>query len=112
MEEIAFSAVSFSTCISGCSSLRHAYSLSKVFIRMYSHSLQLHPTPSVTYYSNTKKNAVAAKITDTAVENLMKRINAEYLEATLGRLFESTGSLAGDLDSDDAVDRMIEQLVG
>ncbi len=70
------------------------------------------PTPSVTYYSNTKKNAVAAKITDTAVENLMKKINAEYLEATLGRLFESTGSLAGDLDSDDAVDRMIEQLVG
>ena len=48
IEETALAAVSFGTCISGFSLSKQLYTFSKVFMRMYSHSLQEQPTPSVT----------------------------------------------------------------
>lgn len=35
--------------------------------------------PSVTYYENSKKNAVATKITDTASSTLQQTINTEFI---------------------------------
>ena len=42
--------------------------------------------PSLTYYENAKKNAVATKITDTAVESLKRTINENYLDDSKGRV--------------------------
>lgn len=41
--------------------------------------------PTITYYENAKKNAVATKITDTAVESLKRSISENYLEVVIGR---------------------------
>ena len=66
--------------------------------------------PAITYYSNTKKNAVAAKITDTAANELLERINTKYLEEVFGQIFEGTNRLSDELDSDEAVDKALKQL--
>ena len=39
--------------------------------------------PAITYYENAKKNAVATKITDTAVETLKRYIRENYLEVVI-----------------------------
>ncbi len=57
--------------------------------------------PSITYYENAKKNAVATKITDTAVENLKRTINENYLEVIIGRVMTQSNLLVADLTEDD-----------
>ena len=57
--------------------------------------------PSITYYENAKKNAVATKITDTAVESLKRTINENYLEVVIGRVMTQANLLAADLTEDD-----------
>ena len=57
--------------------------------------------PSITYYENAKKNAVATKITDTAVESLKRTINENYLEVIIGRVMTQANLLAADLTEDD-----------
>ena len=54
--------------------------------------------PTITYYENAKKNAVATKITDTAVESLKRSISENYLMvrsiwATVSRILSPSGSL-------------------
>lgn len=44
--------------------------------------------PTVTYYENEKKNAVATKITDTAVSTLEKNINEQYIALVVSLLFD------------------------
>ncbi len=44
--------------------------------------------PEVRYYENEKKNAVATKITDTAVSNLENNINETYISVLVKDLFE------------------------
>lgn len=44
--------------------------------------------PAVTYYENEKKNAVATKITDTAVSTLETNINEQYISLVVSLLFE------------------------
>ena len=66
--------------------------------------------PAITYYSNTKKNAVAAKITDTAANELLEKINTKYLEEVFGQIFEGTNRLSDELNSDEAVDKALKQL--
>lgn len=44
--------------------------------------------PTITYYENEKKNAVAAKITDTAVSTLKNSIDQMYVEIVVSTLFE------------------------
>ena len=43
--------------------------------------------PTVTYYENEKKNAVATKITDTAVSTLENNINEQYISLVVSLLF-------------------------
>ncbi len=57
--------------------------------------------PSITYYENAKKNAVATKITDTAVESLKRTISENYLEVVIGRVMAQANLLAADLTEDD-----------
>ena len=57
--------------------------------------------PTITYYENAKKNAVATKITDTAVESLKRTINENYLDVAVGRVMTQANLLAADLTEDD-----------
>ena len=66
--------------------------------------------PPITYYTNTKKNSVAAKITDTAAASLQQKINAEYLQAGLSKFIGDTKKLSDELDTEQAADNAIKQL--
>lgn len=57
--------------------------------------------PAITYYENAKKNAVATKITDTAVETLKRSISKNYLEVVIDGIMEQSNLLAADLTADD-----------
>ena len=57
--------------------------------------------PAITYYENAKKNAVATKITDTAVETLKRSISENYLEVVISGIMEQSNLLAADLTADD-----------
>ncbi len=57
--------------------------------------------PSITYYENAKKNAVATKITDTAAESVKTSINEAYLEVIINTVMESANKIAADLENDD-----------
>lgn len=57
--------------------------------------------PSITYYENAKKNAVATKITDTAAESVKTSINEAYLEVVINTVMESANKIAADLENDD-----------
>ena len=57
--------------------------------------------PAITYYENAKKNAVATKITDTAVESLKRSISENYLEVVIDGIMEQSNLLAADLTADD-----------
>ena len=56
--------------------------------------------PAITYYENAKKNAVATKITDTAVETLKRSISENYLEVVISSIMEQSNRLAADLNAD------------
>ena len=57
--------------------------------------------PSITYYENAKKTAVATKITDTAAESVKTSINEAYLEVVINTVMESANRIAEDIESDD-----------
>ena len=57
--------------------------------------------PAITYYENAKKNAVATKITDTAVETLKRSISENYLEVVIDGIMEQSNLLAANLTADD-----------
>ena len=57
--------------------------------------------PAIAYYENAKKNAVATKITDTAVESLKRSISENYLEVMISGVMEQTNLLAADLTETD-----------
>ena len=57
--------------------------------------------PAITYYENAKKNAVATKITDTAVETLKRSISENYLEVVISDIMEQSNLLAADLTETD-----------
>ena len=57
--------------------------------------------PAITYYENAKKNAVATKIPDTAVETLKRSNSENYLEVVIDGIMEQSNLLAADLTADD-----------
>ncbi len=57
--------------------------------------------PAITYYENAKKNAVATKITDTAVETLKSSISSTYLEVVINSIMTESNLLADNLTADD-----------
>ena len=66
--------------------------------------------PHITYYENEKKNAVATKITDTAVDTLRKSINEQFIEVLTGRVFEATNVVSKDISEDSVFDRFVSGL--
>ena len=64
----------------------------------------------LTFYENTKKNAVAAKITETAASNVRESIKTKYLETVFGQIFDETNELADDISDLDTANSIIERL--
>ena len=52
--------------------------------------------PHITYYVNGKKNAVATKITDTAVGTVQKSINRQFIKATTAQIFTEANDFSSD----------------
>ena len=69
--------------------------------KMYRMFTDWNGRPAITYYENAKKNAVATKITDTAVETLKRSISENYLEVLIGGVMEQSNLLAADLTETD-----------
>ena len=67
---------------------------------MYEGVLEGLKRPKVYYYDNEKKNAVAIKITDTAVSNLKNNINEMYISILVTNLFEKEGEAVESQDCD------------
>lgn len=70
---------------------------------MYNMLTQWTGKPTITYYENDKKNAVATKITDTAASNLKQSITENYLEVLIGNIFREASDLSQALTADDPV---------
>ena len=68
--------------------------------------------PKITYYTNIKKNAVASKLTDGASANLLSDINSKYLNSMLNQYFGDAGDALEEVDTDEAVDTALQQLIG
>ncbi len=54
--------------------------------------------PSVTYYENEKKNAVASKITDTGKSTLQSNINTEFVNTVIQTAMSGTDGMLADRD--------------
>lgn len=77
---------------------------------MYNFSDQGFAHPAVTYYENQKKNAIAAKITDSAKGTVQNNINQEFIEVVMDTLTRGMNGLASDLEEEDYVDSIVEKL--
>lgn len=64
----------------------------------------------LTFYENTKKNAVAAKIAETAASNVQQSIKTRYLETVFSYVFGKTNALAEDLEEGDTTEDVIARL--
>lgn len=68
---------------------------------MYNFFKEDFKSPSITYYENEKKNAIAVKITDTAVSTLKQSINETFIEVVASSIFEETNSLSEEMEKGD-----------
>lgn len=59
--------------------------------------------PTIFYYENEKKNAVATKITDSAVSTLKESINEEFIEVMTTLLMSETNSITEDVQDKDEI---------
>lgn len=66
--------------------------------------------PKITYYENQKKNAVASKITDTAVSTLQTSINEQFIKAVTETVFQTTNGISNELSDTDAVNTFIQKI--
>lgn len=64
----------------------------------------------LTFYENGKKNAIAAKITETAAGTLQETINTKYLQTLFRTLFLVANGVEDAASSTDAVQRIIAEL--
>ena len=73
---------------------------------MYNMLTEWNGKPEITYYENAKKNAVATKITDTAVESLKRSINENYLEVLISGIMEQANLISDELAEDNPGDAL------
>ena len=57
--------------------------------------------PTTSYYENEKKNAVATKITDSAVSTLKQSINEQFIEVLASNIFEQTNHISEQMEEND-----------
>jgi putative membrane protein len=77
---------------------------------LYKGMLENIDNPKITYYVNDKKNAVATKITDSAVSAVQTSINESYVKAVTERLFEETNTFSGELEEQNLVGNFTDEL--
>ncbi len=65
-------------------------------------------TPSITYYENSKKNAIASKITQSGKSTLEETINEEFVNTVVTTLVSGADDMFG--DSDDMIGSIIDDL--
>lgn len=66
--------------------------------------------PTITYYENEKKNAIATKITDTAVATLKSSINETFLETAASTMFSQLDDLSERIEEDGGVEGFRQKL--
>lgn len=66
--------------------------------------------PTIIYYENEKRNAVATKITDTAVATLKQSINEKFIEVVTSTIFTETNQLSAEMEDGDALENFEEKL--
>lgn len=66
--------------------------------------------PEISYYVNEKKNAVATKITDTAVATLQNSLNEMYISTLVSNLFSKEASVADAIQEEQIVTRLQERI--
>ena len=66
--------------------------------------------PGITYYENEKKNAVATKITDTAVSTLQQSIDAQFVDVVIRTFFEQTNNVSGEIETNNKIKEFTDKL--
>lgn len=66
--------------------------------------------PTITYYENEKKNAVATKITDSAVSSLKQSINEKFIDVVTSNIFEQTNHLSSEMDEKNGIENLETKL--
>lgn len=66
--------------------------------------------PAATYYENEKKNAVATKITDTAVSTLETNINEQYISLIVSRLFDKQREVVQDMEAEEITEKIVSKI--
>lgn len=66
--------------------------------------------PGITYYENEKKNAVATKITDTAVSTLQQSIDAQFVDVVIRTVFEQTNNVSGEIETNNKIKKFTDKL--
>jgi putative membrane protein len=66
--------------------------------------------PTITYYENEKRNAIAVKITDSAVSSLKSTINKQFIEVVASNIFEQTNHLSTELQEEDGFTALEQKL--
>lgn len=66
--------------------------------------------PGITYYENEKKNAVATKITDTAVSTLQQSIDAQFVDVVIRTVFEQTNNVLGEIETNNKIKEFTDKL--
>lgn len=66
--------------------------------------------PEIKYYVNDKKNAVATKITDTAVSTVQHSINEQFISVAAQQFFSKTNEFSAELTGDNKVEAFIHKL--
>ena len=78
--------------------------------RMYHVFTENVERPTLYFYQNQKKNAVAGKITDTVAGNLQEKLNDSYIRIISEKFFEETNDVSVKLDSKDSVNKILASL--
>ena len=66
--------------------------------------------PGITYYENEKKNAVATKITKTAVTTLQQSIDAQFVDVVIRSVFEQTNNVSGEIETNNKIKEFTDKL--
>ena len=66
--------------------------------------------PTVTYYENEKKNAVATKITDTAVSTLETNINEQYISLVVSLLFDKQRDVVQNMEAEEITAGIVSKI--
>lgn len=66
--------------------------------------------PTATYYENEKKNAVATKITDTAVSTLETNINEQYISLVVSLLFDKQRDVVQNMEAAEITEEILSRI--